>query len=110
MLTSYNEGFPNALVEAMALGVPAVATDCMTGPREILGSEYGILVPNMSPDADFEPKNITEEERRLAEKITALLKNEAQMEHYQEMARKRAAEYTTERYLTNIRKWVSEDC
>ncbi len=110
VLTSYNEGFPNALVEAMALGVPAVATDCMTGPREILGSEYGILVPNMSPDADFEPKNITEEERRLAEKITALLKNEAQMAHYQEMARKRAAEYTTERYLTNIRKWVSEDC
>lgn len=109
VLTSYNEGFPNALVEAMALGVPAVATDCMTGPREILGSEYGILVPNMSPEADFNPQNITEEERLLAEKITALLENEAQMTHYREMARKRAADYTTESYLENIRRWVLED-
>ncbi|MFC1745390.1 glycosyltransferase [Candidatus Riflebacteria bacterium] len=68
VLPSNYEGFPNALVEAIALSVPVLVSDCPTGPAEILQhGKYGFLVPKNDPYALAQSivncKNQREQER-----------------------------------------------
>jgi len=52
ILSSYNEGLPTVLIEAQALGVLNISSDCKSGPREILmDGDAGLL---------FEPGNAAE--------------------------------------------------
>ena len=65
VLSSLHEGFGNVIVEAMALGVPVVATDCPTGPAEIIeDGRSGLLV---------EPQN----GQMMADAIVSIFDNKA---------------------------------
>lgn len=126
LLTSLSEGLPNALVEALALSLPIVSVNCLSGPAEILHkdwkmaeekteifeADYGILTPVLSPQkklgAEFEKYDGRERiklesaEQQLAEGILRILEHREIYERYCRSAKARAKEFSGEAYLHEL--------
>lgn len=76
--TSLYEGCPNALIEATAVGLPAIATDCLSGPSEVLlngegGRLIGLRSPQQVAEALDEYFDNSELYKRMQEKASEAL-------------------------------------
>ena len=71
VLSSDYEGMPNALMEAMALGLPCVSTDCGGGGARFLikDGENGLLVPQRDVDAMAEAMDKILSDEEFAQKL-----------------------------------------
>ena len=91
VLSSRHEGFPNVLAEAMACGCPCVATDCPTGPREMLiNMQSGILVP-------------VDDTQALAAAMNIMMGNRTQACSFAREARKTAESWAVEQIAP---RWI----
>lgn len=98
VLSSIYEGFPNVLLESMALGIPSIATRCPTGPEEIITDGVnGILVP-------------PSDERALADAIKKLLLDKDLRKRLSEAARKRAEDFRVEKIIKQYEDVIENLC
>ena len=83
--TGKYEGLPTVLLESLAFGIPVVAYDCPTGPKDILGknSEYGELIPLNDKDT-------------FVEKVYELMNKNEKYENYRKLSLVRANDFSME--------------
>ena len=112
---SLNEGFPNALIEAMALGLPVISSDCSSGPREILApdtdclakattvsvEQFGLLVPVCSGKR-LVTEPLEAEEEILAEAMCRVMEDDALRERLSAASVDRARQLSSDVFLS---KW-----
>ncbi len=96
VLSSFHEGMPIVLIEAIACDLPVIATDCDFGPREIIKDGYnGFLVPVGNSQI-------------MSEKILIILKNKEIREKFIKNAKANLDTFSIDSSLSKYKKIIEK--
>jgi glycosyltransferase involved in cell wall biosynthesis len=111
--TSLWEGFSNSLIEAGILGLPIIATDCGSGSRELLMSDFGLSIGRQTLNKPLEKGNIEyaengilvarQDPEKMAEAILVLAGNDKLREKYSQNIKKQSEKFEIKTILEKIK-------
>lgn len=94
VLSSFTEGFPNALIEAVSIGLPCISTNCLSGQLELLNNGVEIEIPkNGFFRADYGILVNSDDETGLVKALNHLKINPRERMHYSRKSLERARKY-----------------
>ncbi|MFZ4262394.1 glycosyltransferase [Sphingobacterium sp. HJSM2_6] len=95
VMSSNSEGFPNALLEAMSVGIPVISTNCLSGPLEILNENFEVFIKEGEfIECKYGLLINVNDSLGLSNAISFLINNEYEYIRYSELSRARAKDYS----------------
>lgn len=97
VLFSHGEGYPNVLMEALAVGVPCIASDCpVGGPIDMIVNGYnGVLVS-------------LDDETQLINELVALLKDEDRKKRFSDKAKNIRATNAFDKIYSDLMVYINK--